>query len=427
MADNHRSPRPSGPLAGVRILDLSRILAGPTITQLLGDLGADVIKIERPDRGDDTRSWGPPFLEGASPDNPGWSSYFLCANRNKRSLALDIARPEGQAIIRQLAGHSDVLVENFKVGGLARYGLSYGDLADDLPELIYCSITGFGQTGPLAPRAGYDAMVQAMGGIMSLTGEPDGEPVKVGVGIADMVCGLYAGIAILAALHHRERTGEGQHIDASLFDTQLAWLANEGVNYLTSGEVPKRRGNAHPNIVPYQVFPASDGHFMLAVGNDGQFTKFCRVAGVAELANDPRFATNPARIANREALIPLLRARTALKSRTFWIETLGAAGVPCGAINNVAEAFAEPQAVARGDRLTMHDSKIAGGTADLIANPLKLSETPVDYRQFPPELGEHTDQVLREVLAMTREEINALKSAGVVRGPASNNADEEDS
>ncbi len=418
------SDQPCGPLEGVRVLDLSRILAGPTMTQLLGDLGADVIKVEHPRRGDDTRAWGPPFLEAAAPLTHGeggtaqhWSSYFLFANRNKRSLALDISKPEGQEIVRRLAAQADVLVENFKVGGLAKYGLAYDDLAPLNPRLVYCSITGFGQTGPLKHRPGYDAIVQAMGGLMSITGEADGEPMKVGVGIADMFCGLQAGIAVLAALLRARETGKGQYIDIALLDSQLSWLGSDAINYFLTGETPHRRGSAHPNIVPYQVFPASDGHFMLGVGNDAQFRRFCEIAGVPELAQDPRFATNPARIKNRDALIPILAERTARHPRAHWIEALAEAGVPAGPINTIPEAFAEPQAKARGTRLTMHDPKIAGGKADLIANPIRFSETPVTYRRFPPLLGEHSDDILEELLDMESEKIAELKARGIVSSP----------
>ena len=403
-----------GPLAGLRVLDMSRILAGPTMTQVLGDLGADIIKIERPGAGDDTRQWGPPFLDASNADEPGWSSYFLSANRNKRSLALDITSAKGQRIIRELVPHCDIFMENFKVGGLAKYGLAYDDLVKERGDLIYCSITGFGQTGPLAPRAGYDAMVQGMGGIMSITGEADGDPMKVGVGISDIMTGMYAGMAILAALHHRERTGEGQYIDVALFDTQLAWLVNAGMNYLVTNDAPRRYGTAHPNIVPYQVFPASDGYFMLAVGNDAQFKRFCDLAGAPELAADPRFATNPARLENRDVLIDRLREITTLKPRDFWLTGLERANVPSGPINDVAQAFDEPQTKARGMRVHIEDERIAGGKADLIGSPLKLSATPVSYRQFPPALGEHTREILEQLLNMDEAEIDALVDDGVI-------------
>lgn len=410
---DQEEPAP-GPLAGLRVLDMSRILAAPTMTQVLGDLGADIIKIERPGKGDDTRQWGPPFLKAANADEPGWSSYFLSANRNKRSLALDIAHPKGQQIIRELTRHCDIFIENFKVGGLAKYGLGFDDLVKERQDLIYCSVTGFGQTGPMAPRAGYDAMVQGMGGVMSITGEADGDPMKVGVGISDIMTGMYAGMAILSALHHREKTGEGQYIDVALFDTQLAWLVNAGMNYLLTNEAPRRYGTAHPNIVPYQVFPASDGFFMLAVGNDAQFRRFCELAGAPELAGDPRFATNPARLENRVALIDQLRGITAGKSRDFWLTGLERANVPSGPINDVAQAFDEPQTKARGMRVKFEDERIEGGKADLIGSPLKLSMTQVSYRQFPPSLGEHTREILEELLGMKSEDIDALDDEDVI-------------
>ncbi len=403
-----------GPLAGLRVLDLSRILAGPTLTQNLGDLGADVLKIERPGAGDDTRRWGPPYLEAAQEGKSGWSAYYLCANRNKRSAAIDISRAQGQKLVRALAQRADILVENFKVGGLDKYGLGYKTLARGNPGLIYCSITGFGQSGPWKQKPGYDAMIQAMGGIMSITGAPDGEPMKVGVGIADVMCGMYGAVAVLAALHYRNKTGEGQYIDMSLFDSQIAWLINEGLNYLTSGEVPQRRGTAHPNIVPYQVFAASDGYFMLAVGNDEQFGRFCEVAGLAGLAEDARFATNPARVKNRDTLIPLVRARTKKHDVSFWIEALGEANVPCGPINDIARVFATEQASVRNMKIHMETDRAAGGGADLIGNPMKFSRTPVSYRQFPPRLGEHTRQVLEAELELSEEQIQGLIRAGIV-------------
>ncbi len=403
-----------GPLAGLCVLDLSRILAGPTLTQNLGDLGADVLKIERPGTGDDTRKWGPPYLDAAQEGQPGWSAYYLCANRNKRSAAIDISTAQGQKLVRTLAQRADILVENFKVGRLRKYGLGYKTLARDNPGLIYCSITGFGQTGPWKQKPGYDAMIQAMGGIMSITGAPDGEPVKVGVGIADVMCGMYGAVAVLAALHERERSGEGQYIDMSLFDSQIAWLINEGLNYLATGEVPQRRGTAHPNIVPYQVFAASDGYFMLAVGNDGQFGRFCQVAGLAGLTEDARFATNPARVKNRSALIPLLRARMLRHKVSFWIEALGEANVPCGPINDIAQVFATEQAFVRNMKIHMETDRAAGGGADLIGNPMKFSRTPVSYRRFPPRLGEHTRQILEDDLGLNEEQMQGLIRAGIV-------------
>lgn len=403
-----------GPLAGIRVLDLSRILAGPTCTQLLGDLGADVIKVERPGEGDDTRKWGPPFLKNAAGEETAESAYYLCANRNKRSIAIDIASPEGQDLVRRLAAQCDVIVENFKVGTLAKYGLDYTDLHPKLPRLVYCSITGFGQTGPYANRSGYDFLAQGMGGIMSITGEPEGGPMKVGVGITDTMTGMYAAVAVLAAIRHRDRCGEGQHIDLALFDTQIAWLINAGTNYLVSGEVPKRLGNAHPNIVPYEVFPTADGHFILAVGNDAQFERFCRLAGQAELAADTRFSTNAARVTNRDELIPLLKAITLRRLSRDWLADLESAQIPAGPVNSVAQAFADPQAIHRGARLAMPDVRALGASIPLIANPIKLSDTPVTYRHVPPRLGEHTSEVLAEYLGMTLEEIADLEASHIV-------------
>ncbi len=404
----------SGPLSGLRVFDLTRILAGPTCTQLFGDLGADVIKVERPGAGDDTRRWGPPYVRDGAGRETTESAYYLSANRNKRSVAIDIARPEGQALARRLIARCDVLIENFKVGDMARYGLSYADLKDAHPRLIYCSITGFGQTGPYAARPGYDFLAQGMGGIMSVTGAPDGPPMKVGVAVADVVCGLYAATAVLAALHHRERSGRGQYIDLGLLDTQVAWLVNVGLNYLVGGTVPRRLGNEHPNIVPYTVLPCADGHFILAVGNDQQFARFCAFAGAPELAHDPRFATNTARVRNRETLAPLLVDLARRKTRAEWVEGLTAAGVPCGPVNTVDQVFADPQVQARGMRITMPHPVAGEGTVDLIGNPIKLSESAVEYRRPPPLLGEHTEEVLRELLDMDGNEIRALRAANVI-------------
>jgi crotonobetainyl-CoA:carnitine CoA-transferase CaiB-like acyl-CoA transferase len=401
-------------LAGVRVLDLTRILAGPTCTQLLGDLGADVVKVERPGEGDDTRKWGPPYVEGRDGEPTRESAYYLSSNRNKRSVAIDIARPEGQALVRSLLGGCQVLVENFKVGGLARYGLDEPSLRPDFPALVYCSITGFGQTGPYAPRAGYDFLAQGLGGIMSVTGEPDGEPVKVGVGIADVMCGMYATVAILAALRHAEATGEGQHLDVALLDTQVAWLVNEGTNYLLSGRVPRRLGNEHPNIVPYKVFATADGHVILAVGNDGQFRRWCGFAGAPELADDPRFLTNPLRVANREALYALMPAAMRRLTTDAWVEGLAARGVPCSPVNTIDRVFEDPQVRARGMRVDLPHPEAACGTVPLIANPLKMSATPPAHRRAPPTLGQHTDEVLEELLGMGAAERARLREAGVI-------------
>jgi len=388
----------AGPLAGLRILDLSRILAGPTCTQLLGDLGADVIKIEKPGAGDDTRKWGPPFVKDADGNDTAESAYYLSSNRNKRSVAVDIATPEGAVLIRALLAHCDVLVENFKVGGLKKYGLAYDDLAPDFPRLVYCSITGFGQTGPNAHKAGYDLLAQGYGGIMSLTGASDGEPMKVGVGISDVMTGMYAATAILAALHHRDRTGEGQQIDVALVDTQMAWLVNEGTNTLLSGKAPVRRGNQHANIVPYQVFETSDGHVIVAVGNDSQYQRFCDILGVPGLAEDPLFATNSARLVNREALIPQLAARIKTFTKAALVAEMDARSIPGGIINTVPEAFETEQAKARGTRIEMPYPQAGSGTVPLIGNPLKLSRTPVTYRHAPPLCGADTDAVIGALL-----------------------------
>ena len=403
-----------GPLAGIRVFDLTRILAGPTCTQLLGDLGADVIKIEKTGAGDDTRKWGPPYVQDEEGRNTSESAYYLSSNRNKRSLAIDIATPEGQALAKRLIARCDIMVENFKVGDMARYGLAYTDLKAANPRLIYCSITGFGQTGPYAPRAGYDMLAQGLGGIMSVTGEPDRPPMKVGVGIADIMCGMYATVAILAALHHRDRTGEGQFIDLALLDSQVAWLATVGLNYLTSGKVPGRVGNEHPNIVPYNVMAASDGHVILAVGNDSQFVKFCNFAGHPEWAQDARFVTNERRIANRRAIYELIEPVLHARTQKHWVEGLAQIGVPCSPVNTVDQVFTDPQVLARGMKIAMPHALAGKGEVDLIGNPIKYSATPIDYRLPPPRLGEHSREVLEELLDMDEAEFEALKRQGVV-------------
>ena len=408
------APDRTGPLKGLRVFDLTRILAGPTCTQLLGDLGAEIIKIERPGHGDDTRKWGPPFLKDENGEDSDTAAYYLSANRNKRSLTLDIATAEGQALAKRLIAHCDVLVENFKVGGLAKFGLDYASVAEVKPDIVYCSITGFGQTGPYAPRAGYDYLAQGMGGIMSLTGEPEGEPMKVGVGIADVVCGLFAANAIQAALRHRDLTGEGQHIDLALLDSQIAWLVNEGMNYLVSGQVPRRQGNEHPNIVPYKVLPCSDGYFILAVGNDAQFQRFCAFAGVPELAEDERFKTNANRVRNREALYALLPEVTSRKPLDIWLDGLAEIGVPCGPVNDLARVFEDPHVLHRGMRMKMPYPGSESGELEMMGNPIKFSRTPVDYKRPPPKAGEHTDEVLTEMLDLSEEEIAALREAGTI-------------
>ena len=408
MSTHPDSPSSAGCLAGLRVLDLTRVLAGPTCTQMLGDLGAEVIKIERPGAGDDTRGFRPPVMPGTEE-----SAYFVGANRNKQSLSLDIATPEGQAIVRRLLAHCDILVENFKVGALARYGLGWEQLHADFPGLVYCSITGFGQTGPYAPRPGYDALVQAIGGVMSLTGEPDGLPQKVGVPVADLFAGLYGCIGILAALRHRERTGEGQRIDIGMLDTSVAWLANQAMNYLATGENPQRLGNQHPNIVPYQVFPTADGHIVLSIGNDPTFRRFCDAFDLT-MADDPRFATNATRVANRDvvtaALAPLMRRF----STSEWVARLEALKIGCGPINRLSNVFADPQVQARGMVVEMPHPQAKGGAVKMVANPVKLSATPATYRITPPTLGEHTEAVLGGMLGMDAAEIADLRKKGVV-------------
>ena len=386
---------PRGALDGLYVLDLSRILAGPTATQLLGDMGATVIKVENPKTGgDDTRNWGPNYALGSDGQPTDLSAYFMSANRNKQSIAVDLSSAEGQAVVRQLAARADVVIENYKPGGLAKYGLDHDTLLAAHPGLVYCSISGFGQTGPNRDQPGYDLMAQGYGGIMSLTGDPDGVPTKVGVGIADVMCGMYATIGILAALRHRDATGEGQHIDLSLVDAQMAWLINEGCNYLTSGQVPQRRGNAHPNIVPYDAFACSDGHLLVAVGNDSQFVRFCDVIGAPELARDPAYATNLRRIENRETLTPKLAARIRTFAKGDLLAAMRAAKVPGGPIHDVAEALGSDQAQARGTVVEVPREDVAEGHVRLLANPLKFSRTPVRYHRPPPRFGQDTDAVL---------------------------------
>ncbi|MES2820150.1 MAG: CaiB/BaiF CoA-transferase family protein [Pseudomonadota bacterium] len=405
-----------GALSHLRVLDLSRVLAGPWAGQILADLGAEVIKVERPGVGDDTRAWGPPFLQNAAGENTSEAAYYLAANRNKQSVTLDFTQAEGQRLVRELAARSDILIENFKVGGLAAYGLDYASLKALNPRLIYCSITGFGQNGPYAKRAGYDFMIQGLGGLMSLTGRAEGEdgagPLKVGVALTDILTGLYSSVAILAALAHRDQGGGGQHIDMALLDVQVACLANQAMNYLTTGTAPRRLGNAHPNIVPYQDFPTADGDFILTVGNDGQFRKFCEVAGHGEWADDPRFASNTARVAHRGELIPLIRQATVFKTTAQWITALEQAGVPCGPINDLAALFADPQVLARGLRLDLPHP--LGGSVPQVASPIRLSETPVQYRQAPPLLGEHTEAVLCGLLGLTAEQLEGLRANKVI-------------
>lgn len=402
------------PLGGVRIFDLTRILAGPTCTQLLGDLGADVIKVEKPGVGDDTRTWGPPYVQGADGQDTSESAYYLSANRNKRSITIDLQNPNGIALAKKLISKCDVLIENFKVGGLAKLGLGYEDIKKEFPGLIYCSVTGFGQTGPYASRAGYDFLAQGLGGIMSITGQPDGEPMKVGVGIADVMTGMYASTAILAALRHRDATGEGQHIDTCLLDTQVSWLINEGTNYLVSGKVPIKLGNEHPNIVPYKVFATSNGHVILAVGNDRQFQDWCTAAEAHDLKNDPRYATNPLRIANREILYKRMPDFMEKKTTEEWLIKLAELKVPCSPVNDIEQVFNDPHVQHRGMRIEMDHHASGSGKVPLIGNPLKMSETPPQYRLAPPTLGQHTDEVLEELLDFNNEQIQILKDGNII-------------
>jgi crotonobetainyl-CoA:carnitine CoA-transferase CaiB-like acyl-CoA transferase len=401
---------PKAALAGVRVLDLSRVLAGPWATQILGDFGAEVIKIERPGAGDDTRSWGPPFLREAD-GRHGDAAYYLAANRNKRSVTIDFAKPEGADLVRRLAPHCQVMVENFKTGALKKYGLDYARIAAINPAIVYCSITGFGQTGPYAKRPGYDYIIQGMGGLMSVTGEPAGEPMKSAVAVADLFTGMYAVAAMLAALRHAERTGEGQHIDASLLDAQVAMLANLGANYLVSGETPQRLGNQHASIAPYQVLATADGHIILAVGNDGQFADFCAAAGV-RLAADPRFASNEARVRHRIELTAALSTIMQTRTTAQWVAALEEAQVPCGPINSLAQVYADPQVVARGavERVTRADGEVV----KLAANPVRMSATPAVTRAAPPLLGQDTEAVLRELLSADDEDLERWRRAGVI-------------
>ena len=409
----HEEPIPVA-LSGIRVLDLSRILAGPTCTQLLGDFGADIIKVERPNHGDDTRKWGPPYLKNEQGEDLPESAYYLCCNRNKRSVSIDISQPEGQALIRSLLKNTDVLIENYKVGDMEKFNLSYAQLKDEFPQLVYCSITGFGQDGPYAKRAGYDFMIQAMGGIMSVTGPEAGTPYKVGVGIADIMCGMYAANAIQAALLYRQSGGRGQYIDCALFDSQLSWLANTGMNYISTGESAERYGNGHPNIVPYDVYPCEDQHIALAIGNDAQFARFCECADMPGVATDPRFITNADRVANREACNQQVSEATQKRPLQSWLDELAKFGVPCGPVNTIEQAFNDPQAKHREMRLTMPHPQALNKQVDLIANPVKFSETPVSYRFPPPSLGEHRDSILENELGLSKAEIRQLKSRSVI-------------
>ena len=403
-----------GALDGIKILDLTRILAGPFCTQTLGDLGAEIIKVERPGGGDDTRRFGPPFLKDDEGKDTIESAYFMGANRNKKSVAIDISKLEGQGLIKKIAAKADVLVENFKLGNLARYGLGYDDLKEINPGLIYCSITGFGQTGPYAERPGYDPLIQAMGGIMSVTGDPDGEPMKAGVPIADIMAGMYATVAICAALRSREINGKGQYIDIGMLDTQAAWLSIQAMNYLVGGENPKRLGNGHPNIVPYQVFATADGHIMLTIGNDLQFRRFCEFADCIGLAEDERFATNGARVQNRELLIEAMEPVLTSKPSQEWLAELEKLTIGCGPINTVEQVFADPHIKNREMVINMPHEALGGREIPLVASPLRFSATPVTYRHSPPVLGSNTEDVLREVLDLDEEAINQLRSNKII-------------
>ncbi len=398
---------PTGPLKGLRVFDLTRVLAGPTCAQMLGDLGAEVIKIERPGAGDDTRAFAPPFMPGTKE-----SAYFVGVNRNKKSVTLDIGTKEGQEIALKLIAESDILVENFKVGALAKYGLGYEQLHAKFPRLVYCSITGFGQTGPYAPRPGYDSLIQGMGGVMSLTGEPAGLPQKVGVPVADLFAGLYGAIGILAAIRHRDLTGVGQQIDIGMLDTHVAWLANQGMNYLATGENPERLGNQHPNIVPYQVFPTANGHMVLSIGNDPTFKRFCEAFALTHLLEDTRFATNAARVENRQLVTDTLTPVMTQHPTEYWIDKLEALKIGCGPINKLSQVFADPHVVARG--MVMEMDHATGGAMKMIANPVKLSETPADYRLPPPVLGQHTDEVLSGKLGLDAAALAGLREKGII-------------
>ncbi len=406
----------AGPLAGIRVLDLSRVLAGPWAGQNLADLGAEVIKIERPGAGDDSRAFGPPWVKDAQGRDTKDSAYFTSANRGKKSMTVNLSQPEGQALVRELAAKSDVLLENYKYGDLQRYGLGYDDLKATNPRLIYCSVTGFGQTGPYKERPGYDFMIQGMGGMMSVTGEPDekpgGGPQRAGVPIADIITGMYASIAICAALAHRAQSGKGQHLDLALLDSQIALLAYQNTNYFATGKPPRRIGNLHPNIVPYQPFRASDGEVILACGNDNLYRKFCAAAGCAELAEDARFATNGKRVENREELTRLLAAIFAKRTKKEWVALLDAAGVPNGPINDIAQVFDEPQVKARGVRIEVQHP--VAGKVPMVASPMRFSGTPLEHKTPPPLLGEHTDEILRQVLGKKPEEIARLREAKVL-------------
>ena len=405
---------PTGPLSGLRVFDLTRVLAGPSCVQILGDLGADVIKVEQPQKGDDTRKFGPPFIKDQAGKNTSESAYYLAANRNKRSITIDLTQIDGQNLARNLLKKCDILVENFKVGSLAKYGLAYQDIKEDFPGLVYCSITGFGQTGPMAEQPGYDFMAQGLGGLMSINGEKGGLPQRVGIPIADLTAGLWATISINAALRHRELTGVGQHIDISLLDTQISLLSIQGLNYLTSGDVPELIGNTHPNIVPYQVFPTADGNIIIAVGNDAQFERFCKFIGNEDLSAQERFQTNENRVINREALTKILNRLIENKTTEYWIKGLEKIKIASGPINQIDQAFKNPQVKYRDMEINMQHPLADSDGIKLIANPIKMSRTPVNYRNAPPLLGQHTNEILEEVLEMGTDAISELKGKKVI-------------
>ncbi|WP_444927662.1 CaiB/BaiF CoA transferase family protein [Microbulbifer sp. TRSA002] len=406
----------AGPLAHLKVLDLSRILAGPWAGQVFADFGAEVIKVERPERGDDTRHWGPPYLKDEKGNDTADAAYYLSANRGKKSVTVDITTEDGQALIKEMAARCDILLENYKVDGLKKYGLDYESIKAINPGVIYCSITGFGQTGPYKNRAGYDAMIQGMGGLMSITGVPEGQPgagpQKVGVAVADLMTGMYAVSSVLAAVIHRQHTGVGQHIDLALLDTQVSWLANQAQNYLTSGKSPERQGTGHPNIVPYQAVPSKDGYFMLAVGNDDQFKRFCGIAGVQDLAENPAYGTNSARVVAREELVPQIEAATRKHESAWWLQHLSDAHVPCGPINTLEEVFADPQVQARG--MVVEQDHPEAGKVKTVRNPVIFSESALDYTQAPPVLGEHTEEVLRDLLGKSDEQVEELRNKSIV-------------
>ncbi len=404
----------NGALAGVRVLDLSRVLAAPSCTQILGDMGADVIKVERPGVGDEIRGWGPPFLRDANGNETGESGYYLSTGRNKRSVTIDMSKPEGTDLIRKLLAQSDVLVENFKVGNLAKFSLDYDSIRNEFPNIVYCSVTGYGQNGPYADRPGYDMAAQGLGGLLSITGEPDGPPAKVPIAVNDVITGLYAAISILTALRHRDLTGEGQHIDLALLDVQVAWLYNQAVNYFLDGQIPTRLGTGHPNIVPYQVFEASDGHIILGTANEEAFRRFCAFTGRADLLEDPRFKTNADRVRNRATVNAAVQLIVSEKAMDYWVEELSQLSIVCSRVNTIDQVFEDPQVQARNMVIETSHPLAGRQLCRLVANPIKFSTTPVEYRYAPPTLGQHTDEILSEVLGVNEETRHALKTKGII-------------